>query len=199
MHYSKIKWADVANGTGNRISLFVSGCNHGCPGCFNQEAWDFQNGAPYTKELQEKILHELGASYIRGLSLLGGEPLAPQNQEAVLNLLQEAKAQYPEKDIWCYTGYLYEPLANNSIGSHSLEILSLIDILVDGLFLEQEKNLKLFFRGSQNQRIIHTKTSLQKKIVFTIPDESVMKYEDFVKNRNITEIKTERQNSRKRI
>ncbi len=160
MNYSGVKWTDTANGVGIRISLFVSGCPHGCPGCFNQDTWDYTAGKPFQQEIQEEILQNLGRSYIRGLSLLGGEPLAPANQEAVLGFLRKVKAQYPSQDIWCYTGYRWEPLQQGQVGDYAQEILSLVDVLVDGLFIQAEKNLSLRFRGSGNQRIIQVPDSL---------------------------------------
>lgn len=160
MNYSKIKWTDVANGVGVRISLFVSGCRHGCPGCFNPEAWSFSAGEAYTPEVEDKLLEKLGASYIKGLSLLGGEPLDPRNQEAVLALLKRFRREYPEKDVWCYSGYVYEDLLSGAIGTEGREILSYVDILVDGRFEEAEHNLSLQFRGSENQRIIAVPESL---------------------------------------
>ncbi|MFI3254257.1 MAG: anaerobic ribonucleoside-triphosphate reductase activating protein [Eubacteriales bacterium] len=165
MYYSGIKWTDTANGVGIRLTLFVSGCPHACAGCFNQEAWDFQAGEEFTPEIREKILSKLGESYLRGLSLLGGEPLAPENQEEVLSFLCEAKERFPEKDIWCYTGYEYEEILSGSLGENGKAILSYVDILVDGLFLEEKKNISLRFRGSENQRIINVPKSLKSNTV----------------------------------
>ncbi len=160
VNYSKIKWTDVANGTGVRISLFVSGCRHGCQGCFNPEAWSFQAGKPFTKDVAENILTKLEKSYISGLSLLGGEPLDPQNQEAVYEFLQTVKKSYPQKDIWCYTGYLFEELLAQKVGDYDEKILPLLDILVDGKFIQSQHNPSLPFRGSENQRIIRIADSL---------------------------------------
>lgn len=172
MHYSGIKWTDTANGLGIRISLFVSGCSHGCPGCFNQEAWDFQAGSPFTPEIAEEIIDKLGASYIKGFSLLGGEPLAPKNQAACLALLKQIRKAYPQKDIWCYSGYVFDDLVSGKVGESAKEILSVIDILVDGLFDETKKNLSLRFRGSENQRIISCQSSLEKnEIILWNPPE----------------------------
>lgn len=173
MYYSTIKWTDVANGTGMRLSLFVSGCPHACPGCFNQETWDFRHGAPYTPEIQESILDKLGASYLRGLSLLGGEPFAPPNQEPLLDLLQAFHHRYPEKDVWCYSGYLWEDLVSGKVGQFSSQLLEKIDILVDGSYLQEKKNLSLFFRGSENQRIIDVQSSLSQKSPLIISDENI--------------------------
>lgn len=154
MHYSGIKWTDTANGVGIRLSLFVSGCPHACPGCFNQEAWDFTAGEAYTPEIQEQILEKLAQPYLKGLSLLGGEPFAVENHSALLSLLAEAKSRYPQKDVWCYTGYVLEDILQGTLGDTALALLSYIDILVDGLYLQEQRNFSLRFRGSANQRIL---------------------------------------------
>ena len=179
MNYATIKKTDVANGPGIRVSLFVSGCTHRCKGCFNSEAWDFGFGQRYTRETEEEILEALAPDHIRGLSLLGGEPMEPENRGTVLSLLQTVRQRYPGKDIWCYTGYRYEEdlLAwaqeeqeRGACGSEGdiseggepgevTKLLSLIDVLVDGEFVEEEKNLRLAFRGSENQRLIDVKES----------------------------------------
>lgn len=169
MNYAAIKKTDVANGPGVRVSLFVSGCTHGCKGCFNSEAWDFGYGNPYTVQTEAEILKALAPDYIRGLSLLGGEPLDPRNRKEVLSLVEKVRLSYPKKDIWCYTGYDYEkdllPLAQQEEKTVS-SLLQLIDVLVDGEFVEELKNLKLPFRGSENQRLIDVQESLrQKKVV----------------------------------
>lgn len=149
MNYANIKRTDVANGPGIRVSLFVSGCTHGCRGCFNKEAWDFHYGEEYTALVEEEILRLLAPDYIRGLSVLGGEPMEPQNREAVLGLLRKVRQRYPQKDIWCYTGYDYEKdiLSWAQQQEAVRELLSLIDVLVDGEFVEERKNLRLAFRG----------------------------------------------------
>ena len=168
MNYATIKKTDVANGPGIRVSLFVSGCTHGCRGCFNKEAWDFHYGEEYTALVEEEILRLLAPDYIRGLSVLGGEPMEPQNREAVLGLLRKVRQRYPQKDIWCYTGYDYEKdiLSWAQQQEAVRELLSLIDVLVDGEFVEERKNLRLAFRGSENQRLIDVKESgRQKKTV----------------------------------
>ncbi len=165
MNYANIKRTDVANGPGIRVSLFVSGCTHGC---FNKEAWDFHYGEEYTALVEEEILRLLAPDYIRGLSVLGGEPMEPQNREAVLGLLRKVRQRYPQKDIWCYTGYDYEKdiLSWAQQQEAVRELLSLIDVLVDGEFVEERKNLRLAFRGSENQRLIDVKESgRQKKTV----------------------------------
>ena len=168
MNYANIKRTDVANGPGIRVSLFVSGCTHGCRGCFNKEAGDFHYGEEYTALVEEEILRLLAPDYIRGLSVLGGEPMEPQNREAVLGLLRKVRQRYPQKDIWCYTGYDYEKdiLSWAQQQEAVRELLSLIDVLVDGEFVEERKNLRLAFRGSENQRLIDVKESgRQKKTV----------------------------------
>ena len=160
MYFADIKRVDVANGPGVRVSLFVSGCTHRCPGCFNPETWDFAFGAPFGEAQVREILALLDKSYIRGLSLLGGEPFEPENQEAVLALVRRVRRELPQKDIWCYTGYLYEELAAGQVGAHSRDLLEGLDVLVDGPFVEAQKDLKLRFRGSANQRIIDVPASL---------------------------------------
>lgn len=160
MNYAAIKKTDVANGPGIRVSLFVSGCTHHCPGCFNAEAWDFEYGQPYTLETEGEILTALDHEYIRGLSLLGGEPFEDANRPALIGLLEAVRAKFPEKDIWCYSGYTLEELSAWSGKEDVLPLLQLIDVLVDGEFMIERKNLKLPFRGSENQRIINVKKSL---------------------------------------
>ena len=160
MYYATIKNCDIANGPGVRVSLFVSGCVHHCPGCFNQEAWDFHYGQPFTEETIQTILQMLRPSYIKGLTLLGGEPFDPRNQEDVVKLLRRIRAELPEKSIWAFSGYLFErDMLSGKIGDVS-EYLSYLDVLVDGPFVQSRKNLSLRFRGSENQRIIDVKASL---------------------------------------
>lgn len=166
MNYGTIKWTDIANGEGVRVSLFVSGCTHHCKNCFNQVAWDFTYGSVFDEQVEEKVLEQLGLSYIAGLSLLGGEPLEPQNQRALYPFIKRVRAQYPDKTIWCYTGYtldvekgLLKEEAKNM--EYTKELLSLMDILVDGAYMEELKDVRLKFRGSSNQRIIDLKKSLQ--------------------------------------
>ena len=157
MNVANIKKYDVANGVGVRVSLFVSGCTHRCKGCFNAEAWDFGYGTPYTGETEAEILEALDKSYIAGLSLLGGEPFEPCNQRALLPLVRKVRERFPQKTVWCYTGYLYDTELQPGGRAHceaTDELLSLIDILVDGEFVEEKKDLKLRFRGSSNQRIL---------------------------------------------
>jgi len=160
MNYADIKRIDVANGPGVRVSLFVSGCTHRCKECFNPETWDFQYGSPFGEEQIREILGYLSKPYIKGLSLLGGEPFEPQNQTAVLGLVRRVRAELPGKDIWCYTGYLFEELLADKVGSHSRELLELLDVLVDGPFMIDRKDLGLRFRGSSNQRLIDVRDTL---------------------------------------
>jgi anaerobic ribonucleoside-triphosphate reductase activating protein len=160
MNYATIKPLDVANGEGIRVSLFVSGCTHHCPECFNSEAWDFNYGEPYTEEIEEKVLTLLGKPMIQGLSLLGGEPFEPCNQRVLVGLLRKAKARYPEKTVWCYSGYVYDKelkVPSRARCEVTDEMLSMIDILVDGRFEKDKKNLNLRFRGSTNQRVLDLK------------------------------------------
>ena len=157
MNYGNIKECDIADGPGVRVSLFVSGCRHHCKGCFNKETWDFDYGMPYTKETEDEIIRLLAPSYIQGLTLLGGEPFEPENQEELAGLLKRVRETYPDKDIWCYTGYLYDvdlPEGGRVHTEVTEEMLSYIDVLVDGEFIEEEKDVTLVFRGSRNQRII---------------------------------------------
>ena len=157
MNYANIKNYDVANGEGIRVSLFVSGCTHHCPECFNAEAWDFEYGQPYTKEIEDTVIELVSNPRIDGLSLLGGEPFEPCNQRELVKLLRRFKRECPEKDVWCYTGYLYDKeLKSESRARCEVtdEMLSMIDFLVDGRFVAEKKNLRLRFRGSMNQRII---------------------------------------------
>ncbi len=164
MNYGEIKNFDIANGEGVRVSLFVSGCTHHCKNCFNPETWSFDYGLPFTEETEESLLKELSPDYINGLSLLGGEPFEPQNQAALLPFLRRVKQRYPEKNIWCYTGYLFDKeLLSDSRArcEHTDEMLALIDVLVDGEFVQELYNISLQFRGSSNQRIIDVQKSLQ--------------------------------------
>ncbi len=158
MRYANIKYYDIANGLGVRTSLFVSGCTHRCKGCFNETAWDFDYGQEFTGETIEKLLDSCRPSYIAGLSLLGGEPMEPANQRALLPLLKRFKEQYPDKDIWCYTGYVYETELLDHAGRARCEVteelLGYIDILVDGRFEQELHDISLKFRGSSNQRVL---------------------------------------------
>ena len=160
MNYADIRPIDVANGPGVRVSLFVSGCPHRCPGCFNPETWDFQYGQGFGEEQVRSILDLLRPGYIRGLTLLGGEPMAPANQPEVLSLVRRVRQELPGRDIWCYTGYLYEELAAGRVGPLDRELLHELDVLVDGPFLLEQTDIRLRFRGSANQRILDVPRSL---------------------------------------
>ena len=165
MNYGQVFYADTANGIGARISLFVSGCTHHCPGCFNEETWDFNFGDPFTKEVEDDIIEHLRPSYIDGLSLLGGEPMEAQNQRALLPFLERVKHEVPHATVWIYSGYTFEELLDETNSRCHTEatrrILELADILVDGKFILAEKDVKLRFRGSKNQRILELKESLK--------------------------------------
>lgn len=164
MNYADIKQFDVANGIGVRVSLFVSGCTHHCKECFNKEAWDFQYGNPFTEKEIDLIIEYLKPDYVSGLSLLGGEPMEPSNQEGLLPLLRRVHEQYPQKNVWCYSGYLFDRDIVERMCKESevtRELLSYIDIMVDGEFVVEQKNLKVNFRGSDNQRIIDVRKSLE--------------------------------------
>jgi len=175
MNYANIKNCDIANGPGVRVSLFVSGCTHHCPGCFNQVAWDFAYGQPFTEQTIQTILDMLRPDYIRGLTLLGGEPFEPQNQGAVVALLRRIKAEMPGKTIWAFTGYLLEKdLLSGRLGD-TREYLSYLDVLVDGPFIEAKKNLNLQFRGSENQRIIDMRATLREGKTILWEDEKGMR------------------------
>ena len=163
MYYGEIKPCDVANGEGVRVSLFVSGCTHHCRGCFNPQTWSFTYGQPYTEETENTLLDLLAPAYIDGITLLGGEPMEPDNQRALLPLLQKIRERYPNKSIWCFSGYtldedLWHPDGTKPQGRAYCEVtdelLSMIDVLIDGEFVEERKNISLRFRGSENQRII---------------------------------------------
>lgn len=165
MNYANIKCPDIANGLGCRATLFVSGCEFHCPGCFNAEAWDFKAGKPYTKQVENHIMDLLQPDYIQGLSVLGGEPLNPRNIATVLSLVKRVRQELPEKDVWIYTGYRWEMLIrfiehNAAFGQNLGKLLPLVDVLVDGLFVEAKKDISLKFRGSSNQRLIRCKDSI---------------------------------------
>ena len=160
MNYANIKNCDIADGPGCRVSLFVSGCRHHCKGCFNAETWDFKFGEPFTKEVEDKIIDMLKPNYITGFTLLGGEPFEPENQVVLVKLLKRIRQTYPDIDIWCYSGYLYDVdmIEGGKIYTDvTKEMLSYIDTLVDGEFVEELKDLMLEFRGSSNQRILNLK------------------------------------------
>lgn len=168
MNYASIKNCDIANGPGVRVSLFVSGCTHHCKGCFNEVAWDFNYGEPFTQATIDSILDMLAPAYVKGLTLLGGEPFEPQNQPAIVELLRQVKAKYLEKSIWSFSGYLFDrDILAGKLGDPNVtrEFLSYLDVLVDGPFVEAKKNLSLRFRGSENQRLIDVPASLEQGCV----------------------------------
>ncbi len=158
MHYGNIKYNDIANGEGVRTSLFVSGCRVGCKGCFNRETWDFEYGQEVTDEIVSQIVESLEPSYISGLTVLGGEPMEPENQEGILPILRLVKERYANKTIWLYTGYLLDQDLVAGGRKHTVytdELLSLVDVVVDGPFVSERKDVGLRFRGSSNQRITY--------------------------------------------
>ena len=170
MYYGNIKPTDIANGTGVRVTLFVSGCTHHCKNCFNPETWNFEYGSPFTAETENHILKLLAPDFIEGLTLLGGEPMEPSNQKALLPFLKKVREKYPNKTIWCYTGYVYDKDLVSGGRAHNEgtdELISMLDVLVDGPFVESLKNLMLKFRGSSNQRIIDVKQTLETGTVVT--------------------------------
>ena len=163
MNYAEIKNCDIANGPGVRVSLFVSGCSHRCKGCFNEVAWDFSYGEPFTQDTVDHLIRLLSAPHIKGLTLLGGEPFDPQNQPCILDFLRQMKEKLPQKTVWVFTGYLFDrDLMAGNCGDPDITraYLSYVDILVDGPFVESKKDLTLRFRGSSNQRIIDVPASL---------------------------------------
>lgn len=183
MNYGNIKYYDIANGEGVRVSLFVSGCTHHCKNCFNKETWDFNYGKPFTKETEDDIIAHLSHDYINGLTLLGGEPMEPANQHTLLPFVKRVKSLYPNKTIWCYSGYLFDSELLSPSRAHcpfTRELLSYIDILVDGEFKEELKDITLRFKGSSNQRVIDVQKSLKEnKIVLSIYNDK--KNSDFHK------------------
>ena len=169
MNYATIKPFDVADGPGVRVSLYVSGCRNRCKNCFNPETWDFNYGKPFTEEVENYVISALSPQYIKGFTLLGGDPFEPENQVTLAPFLEKIRSVYPDKSIWCYTGYDYEKdLLTGKKGDAELvmRMLNSIDVLVDGRFVEELKDLYLRFRGSSNQRIICVPQSLgQDKVV----------------------------------
>lgn len=178
MNYGEIKNFDIANGEGVRVSLFVSGCTHHCKGCFNPETWHFDYGKKFTEQTEDSIIEMLSFPYIDGLSLLGGEPFEPSNQREIVKLLRRVRNELPEKNVWCYTGYLFDKeLLRESRARCEVtdEMLSMIDVIVDGEFIEEKKDISLVFRGSSNQRIIDVKASLEKEeiIYYTLRKKGI--------------------------
>lgn len=179
MHYATIKECDIANGPGVRVSVFVSGCNHHCKGCFNEIAWNFEYGNEFTEETIDKVLKDLDKDYIEGLSLLGGEPLEHSNQKGLLPLVKKVKEKFPNKSIWCYTGFDYE---KDVIGNmyknwdETKELIDNIDVIVDGKFEQELKNPSLKFRGSSNQRVIDVPKSIKEnKVIWADLDKDEIK------------------------
>lgn len=173
MNYADIKRCDVANGPGVRVSLFVSGCTHHCKECFNPETWDFEYGTPFTEETIDLIMDYMKPDYIKGITLLGGEPLEHENQKGLLPLVRRIRERYPDKTVWCFTGYDFE---RDVVGTmmqqwqETKELLSYIDVMVDGEFEIAKKDLGLVFKGSSNQRTILVQESLSSgKMVFWEP------------------------------
>ena len=163
MNVATIKKYDVANGVGERVSLFVSGCRHRCPGCFNEVAWDFGYGTPYTEKTERELLDALRPGYIRGLTLLGGEPFEPENQAVLLSLLDRVRRELPGKDVWCYSGFTFEELTGEGarcVTPLTRRLLEKIDVLVDGRFVADLADISLVFRGSSNQRVLDAGASL---------------------------------------
>ncbi len=164
MNYAEIKKCDIANGTGVRTALFVSGCRHRCPNCFNALAWDFAAGAPFDEQIEQELLDSLVPEYVDGLSILGGEPLEPENQEVLAPFLERVRAERPNKSIWMWTGFTWEELTGNdsrAVTPYLSRILACLDVLVDGPFIEAQKDLLLRFRGSANQRLIDVPASCE--------------------------------------
>lgn len=173
MKYAKINKNDIANGSGVRVTLFVSGCTHHCKGCFNEEAWDFDYGKPFTKDTENELLDALSPNYIKGLTLLGGEPMEPQNQRVLVEFLKKVNKKYPQKTVWCYSGYTFEELTGESRARCEVtdQMLNMIDVLVDGKFVEKLKDISLRFKGSSNQRLIDLKATLQSGVVVLWDDK----------------------------
>ncbi len=168
MNYGAIKKCDIANGVGVRTVLFVSGCTHHCKGCFQPETWNFDYGERYTKETEDEIIESLRPDYVDGITLLGGEPFEPENQRELVKLLRRIKKELPQKTVWSFSGYTYEELTGDSraVCEVTNEMLSMLDVLVDGEFIEAKRNISLRFRGSENQRLIDmNKTRKEGKIV----------------------------------
>ena len=177
MNYATIKYYDIANGPGVRTSIFVSGCRHHCPGCFNEVAWDFEYGQPFDKAVRNEIFASCQPDYIAGISLLGGEPFEPENQRELLPFVRNFRALYPNKSVWCYSGYTWEQLTGSvpcpARCEVTDELLSLLDVLVDGRFVEAQHDISLRFRGSSNQRLLDVPKSLAAKSPVWWEDEKV--------------------------
>ena len=177
MNYAEIKHFDIANGEGVRTTLFVSGCRRGCKNCFNEVAWNFAAGKPFTAEVADEIIESLRPAYVDGLTILGGEPMEPENQPALLNFLRAFKAAYPDKTVWCYSGYTWEQLTGKEPARCRCEstdaLLALLDVLVDGEFVQDLYDITLRFRGSSNQRLIDVPATLTSDVVTPWVDKPV--------------------------
>lgn len=177
MNYATIKWYDISNGPGVRVSLYVSGCRNRCKNCFNPETWDFCYGEPFTRDIEEKIIKGLAPDYIKGFTLLGGDPFEPENAQAIAPFIERLRKIYPDKSFWCYTGYDYEAdLLTGKKGDIDtvMRILKCLDVLVDGRFVEDLKDLNLLFRGSSNQRIILVQPSLESDEVVLWDEKTIV-------------------------
>lgn len=166
MNYAAVKYCDIANGLGCRTVLFVSGCRNACKGCFQPETWAFDYGKPFDEAIQKEIMDSLAPDYVQGITLLGGDPFEEENQRALLPFMKELKAKYPNKDVWAYTGYIFDKdliKGGRKYTEATDELLSTIDVLVDGPFIEERKNIMLKFRGSDNQRVINLKETIGKQ------------------------------------
>ena len=164
MYYGALKNCDIANGVGVRVTLFVSGCRNHCPGCFQPETWNFCYGQPFTADIEDKIIEMLRPSYINGLTLLGGDPFEPENQRVLKPFLKRIRAELPDKTIWSYSGYTLDEIQTEGQHPHcecTDEMLSMIDVLVDGRFIQEQKDISLRFRGSRNQRVIDLPATLK--------------------------------------
>lgn len=173
MNYANIKYYDIANGPGVRTSVFVSGCRHHCPGCFNAVAWDFAYGQPFDKAVRNEVFAACQPDYIAGLSLLGGEPFEPENQRVLVPFLHRVREAYPQKTVWAFSGFTLEELRTEGSHPHcevTDELLSMLDVLVDGRFVEELKDISLRFRGSSNQRLIDMKKTLASGEIVLLPD-----------------------------
>lgn len=177
MNYAKIKWCDVSNGPGVRVSLYVSGCRNHCKNCFNPETWDFAYGEPFTREVEDSIIEGLKPSYIKGFTLLGGDPFEPENAAVLAPFIERVRKAYPDKSLWCFTGYDYERdllTGKQADPKTVMRILNCLDVLVDGRFVEELKDLNLLFRGSSNQRIILVQQSLHSDEVVLWDEKTVV-------------------------
>ena len=171
MNYAGIKYCDIANGTGCRTVLFVSGCRNACKGCFQPQTWDFGYGEPFDEKVQKEVLDSLAPDYITGITLLGGEPFEPENQKELVPFMRKVAAQYPNKNVWAFTGYIYDKdlIAGGRRHTEDTdELLSMIDVLVDGTFVEELKDITLKFRGSSNQRVLNLRETIRTGKITTL-------------------------------